>query len=129
MHLVMNRDITIKGLSGHAIHYKKGEPTYTPPELVSDAMAAGAVPAEGEVVTPAEDQPAESRPVPVGAEREKVIIGVFEEMIKDNNRTDFTAGGVPKDKVVNERLWFKVDRTEIKDLWYKYKAGEIGEND
>ena len=116
-------------MSGHAIKFEKGEPKYVPPEMVSDVMAAGGLPAEGEEVPTVDEPDVNERPIPVGPERERVLVGVFEKMVKDNNRLDFTAAGLPKAKKVQDQLWFDVDAQEIKDVWYRYKGGELGEGD
>ena len=129
MKMVMNRNVTIKNLSGHAIKFEKDEPRHVPPEMVADVMAAGGLPAEGEELPVLEEQEPQERPIPVGLERQRILVGIFEEMVKTNAREDFTAAGLPKAKKVRDKLWFDVDINEIKDVWYKYKAGELGEGE
>lgn len=121
MKLVMNRDVTVSSVSGHAISFKKDEPTYVPATIVSECMAKGAIPADGEKVpTPAEKK--KDVPPPMGQERIDLVEMAFDEMVAKNVRGSFSATGVPKVDHLRKLLDFPVDGNEIKALWKEYKA-------
>jgi hypothetical protein len=126
MKMVMNRDITVSGLSGHAIRFQKNIPTHVPPEMMEDVMAKGAIPAEGQEMPEVE----EVKPVtvPVGIRRKDILFQEFDKMVAENNRNDFNAHGVPKSTVVKTNVGFHVDSIEIRDLWNDYKERQAQED-
>lgn len=124
MKLVMNRNITVRSLSGHAIAFKKDEPVHVPPEMVEECMGKGAVPAEGEKLPKKEENT--KPPEPIGPARKKRIFEIFEEMETDNKRGEFAASGIPNAKPVKLRFGYEIDAAEIKQLWHEYR-GTTGE--
>lgn len=126
MKMVMNRDITVSGLSGHAIAFKKNIPVHVPPEMMEDVMAKGAIPAEGQEMPEVEEKKPVS--VPVGIRRKEVFFEEFGKMVDENNRNDFNAHGVPKSTVMKNNLGFHVDSIEVRDLWNEYKERKAQED-
>lgn len=125
MKLVMNRNVTVRSLSGHAIAFKKDVPVHVPPEMVEECMGKGAVPAEGEQM-PKRNETKEKPPEPIGPARKTRLFEIFEEMETDNKRGEFTAAGLPNTKSVRLRFGYEIDANEIKQLWHEYR-GESGE--
>jgi hypothetical protein len=127
MKMVMNRDVTVSGLSGHAIKFRKGIPTHVPPEMMEDVMAKGAIPAEGESLPEVKEEP--RKDIPIGPRRKAVFFEQFEKMIAENNRDDFNAFGVPKALVIKRELGFQVDSQEVKAMWSEFKSQQGSSED
>lgn len=121
MKLVMNRNTTVSSTSGHAIRFEKGVPVNVPAMLVSECMAKGAIPDEGEKV-PVPEEVKKDVPPPMGAERVDIVEMAFDEMVAKNARGSFSANGVPKADDLRNLLDFPIDGNEIKALWVEYKA-------
>lgn len=126
MKLVMNRNLTVSSTSGHAVKFFKDKPVYVPPMLVSECMAKGAIPAEGEKLNVPEAKDKEQVPPPIGDERITLLEQAFEEMVAKNERTAFGANGIPKIDALRKLISFPIDAGELKALWkaYKVKANE-----
>lgn len=119
--MVMNRNWTVRTLTGHTIAFEKGKKTHVPPDfkVIEECRRFGAefvdekddiVPSDGPVVTPLPRTP---------AERRAKILQLFAEM-KDNqseHRNHFTAAGRPAVRYVNTALGFDIGAPEIEDLW------------
>jgi len=129
MNLVMNRNITVSSTCGHAIKFEKDVPVYVVPMMVSECMAQGAIPAEGEKLPEVKEEPNTQEPPPMGDDRVNRIEAVFEEMVAKNERGTFGASGVPKIDALRKRIAFEIDGGEIKELWkaYKAKINNVGE--
>lgn len=122
MNFVLNRDRVVSTLSGHAIEFKKGVPTHVPVEAYRDVIAIGATP-EDEI--PEEDL--KKSDVPEGEAREAAIFAAFEKIALRNDSGEFTAGGVPRDGVLETAVGFKVPSKEREALWLKFKQGNKAE--
>jgi hypothetical protein len=120
MKFILNRDRTVASTLGHAIAFKKGVPTHVPPEMYSDVIAAGAVPEEEltEKDIPKADHPTDP------TEREAALFEAFEALVLRNDSADFTAGGIPRDNVLERAVGFKVSSKEREAAWTKFKIGE-----
>lgn len=120
---VLHRDYVLRSLTGHAIGFEKGQPTWVPPECVKEAVAIGAVAAEGDqpdVIDP-ETVAAEA---PMGEERKELIFAAFEELEKKNEREDWTASGMPTSKALEKNLGFDVESKERNALWIEYRSAK-----
>ena len=122
MKFILHRDRTVPTTRGHFIEFKKGEPTYVPPDCYDEVIAVGAVPEE-ELVEP--EQPADSEPTDPVARR-SALFDAFDAIVLRNNTNDFTAGGVPGAKAVTAVLGWAPDNKERTDAWNKYRE-EKGE--
>jgi hypothetical protein len=120
MKFILNRDRNVASLMGHTVAFKKGEPTHVPPEMYADVIAAGAVPEEEltEKDVPKPDYPTDP------AEREAALFEAFETLALRNNSGDFTAGGVPREGVLEKAVGFKVSAKEREAAWTKFKIGK-----
>lgn len=120
MKFILNRDKTVASIMGHCVAFKKGEPTHVPPDMYSAVIAAGAAPENelAEDVVKKADHPTEP------AEREAAIFEAFEALVLRNSSDDFTAGGSPKESVLNAAVGFKVPAKEREATWSKFKIGQ-----
>lgn len=122
MNFVLQRNRTVATLRGHVIEFKKGEPTYVPPDCYDEVIAIGAVPEEELVEA---EQSAGSEPTDLAARR-SALFDAFDAIVLRNNSSDFTAGGVPGAKAVAAILGWTPDNKERTDAWNKYRE-EKGE--
>jgi len=119
--LVTNRNITVTGKSGSSIKFVKGVPTHVPDQAIGDCMAAGAIPAEGEVVKNQKPEP-EVIDAPQGVERKQRILDAIDHMVLTNERGTFNANGAPKQPQLEKTAGFVIDTREIDTLWHEYDA-------
>lgn len=116
MNFVTLRDRTLTSKLGHVIDFKKGEPTYVPPEVWDEAIAIGATP-EDEL--PEEDKTNSTEPNdPV--ERKAAIQAAFQAIVERGAREDFAASGAPSGKAVNKQLGWTVESRERLEAWNQY---------
>ena len=94
MKFTLHRDRIVPTTRGHFIEFKKGEPTYVPPDCYDEVIAIGAVPEE-ELVEP--ERPADSEPTDPIARR-SALFDAFDAIVLRNNTkkgfsdTDFKVG-------------------------------------
>ena len=118
--MVSPRNFTLRTAKGHSVVFKKNEPVDVPLVIFDDAQSVGAVPVDEADVPTEEETAAEN--IPVGDEREAAIIASFDQVIARNERGDYTAGGVPKAKVIEALVGFEVDLREVRNLWTPFMA-------
>ena len=117
--LTLNRDYVLTTIKGHAIAFKKGEPTHVPASCYQDAIAIGAQPADGSDPNVLEDKKDSKAPADP-AERSLLILAAIEKIVAGNERKDFTAAGSPTVKAVERELGFDVDAREVAAVWQEY---------
>lgn len=120
MKFVMHRDRTYASVLGHAVEFKKGVATHVPPELYAEVQAIGAVPEEE---IPVSAKAAATKEPGDAHTRREEIFTAFEMLALRNERGDFTAGGAPKDQVLESVLGWKLSAKERDMLWAEFKAG------
>lgn len=117
--MLLNRTFVLPTTKGQIIHFRKGESTWVPPGCVSEALAIGAVLADGSdanVIEQVDISKAPDDPVL----REKMLLDLFGKLIAVNQRNDFTAAGAPHIKAIERELKFKVDNKERDAVWHKF---------
>lgn len=120
---VLGRTHTLSSKQGHIINFVKGQPTWVPPECVPEVVAIGGECVEGPIdVLPPEVQEA----IPLTHdEREQLVFEAFKDLISTNNPDNFTAAGVPKQKVVAKVSGVDdIDSKEVVTLWQKYREAQ-----
>ncbi len=122
MNFVLLRNRTISTVLGHSIEFKKGEPTYVPPEAYDAVIAAGAVPEEELPEAPVSGVTEPNDP----AERRAAVYEAFEAIILRNNREDFAASGAPTAGAMASALGWPLSAKERTSFWAQFKA-EKGE--
>jgi hypothetical protein len=115
----LHRRYRLATTKGHAVQFEPDVPVYVPPAIVSDAVAIGAVPVDGEVDVTPQDPPKRNAGPADAADRERALIDVFARLVAANERRAFTAGGVPTAAAVEDLTGFEVSRREINDAWTK----------
>lgn len=118
--MVLNREYTLASLAGRVINFHKGIPVHVPPECVREALQVGAEGADEklDVLTPE---------VPVADpltldERKEMIKVAFYEMVQKNDRTAFTAQGIPAIPALVSIVGFDVAGKERDEAWTEYLA-------
>lgn len=119
--MILHRNHHLVTTAGHAVYFNKGKKTYVPPVIVKDAVAIGAIMAEGEALD--FDEPKDINLGPTDpAERQKAIFDAFERVVAHNNRDDFMASGAPSVYAVARETGWPVDARERMRLWDIYRS-------
>ena len=123
--LVLNRDYTMTTNKGHVICFVKDVPTHVPPVVYNEAIAIGALPADGKNADVIEDDRKDQTPIDP-ADRAPLILMAIEALFERNEREDFTAAGAPTVDAVSKEVDFKVSAKEIAaslQVYHNTKAG------
>ena len=114
--MTLQRNYALSTTKGHSVNFKKGEKTWVPTAIVSDALAIGAVPE-----TPIDVLPEEAQKVVVtDAKRKEAVFAAFEKLVLRAGRGDFSASGQPHPKKLEEILGFGMPQREREILWQEY---------
>lgn len=120
---VLNRNYTLRTLTGHSVRFEKGVPTFVPKLIEREAQMIGAERVDGDA--PDMLDPEKPEVVPMAPDvRVEQIRTAFELLVERNEPGDFTGAGVPSVKAVERIVGFDVDRKEVGEIWASYKAGE-----
>ena len=121
-HYVLNRNYLLLSKLGHSIGFVKGMPTWVPPEVVPQAQAIGAEPADGGEKLDVLGQ--EKAPeIHLGLDdRKKIIFDAFDKIVQVNDPKEFIGSGVPSTKAIERRTTLQTDRVELARLWADYRA-------
>ena len=115
----LNRNHLLISKLGHSVQFVKGEKVFVPPPLKPEAIAIGAVPADGntdvledekEVVALTEEERAEQ------------LIAAFKLLKERNERGDFTGQGIPAIPALAKIVDFKPEKKEVEALWEKFRV-------
>jgi len=117
MKFTLNRNMVVTSTLGHAIGFEKDVPTYVPPEMYRAVRAVGAIPEED---FPEEEQNKVVRAPTDPDERQEVVFGAFEQLVKTNEREDFNGSGVPTSAAIQRLVGFKLDDKSRVVLWRKF---------
>lgn len=118
---MLPRNRTIASTCGLSIEFKKNELTLVPPAMFAEVIAAGGVP-ENELTE--EDLPKATNSPDALAERKKAMFAAFEDIVARNVREEFTAGGMPHNKVLSEKLGWSVNAKERDAAWVEFTANK-----
>lgn len=116
---ILNRNHTL-GSNGHMIGFKKGEPTWVPPECVNAAIAIGAVRADGEGVDVLGDEPKPEEQLSA-EDREALLFAAFDDLIKKNDAADFDGAGKPSMDTLKREVKFALTKKERDAAWQKHR--------
>lgn len=117
MDMVLNRNYTMASTLGHTIQFKRNVPTHVPAILRSQAIAIGAVPADGSDPNVLQDEPQVSAAPADPMERIDAVRKAIELIVRRNERGDFTAAGIPTTVAVSQAAGWKVQAREIAHEW------------
>ena len=120
MKFTFQRDRTVESTLGHCIEFKKGVPTYVPPELHRTVYDMGGEPSE-----PLAEETKQVVTAPEGATaRAEAIEDAIRILVDTNNRDDFTGNGSPQVKSLEALLGWKPDAAERDAAWLAVQAGD-----
>lgn len=120
MKFVMNRTRTIASVMGLAIEFEKNVPTFVPPYMYQEVIAAGGV-SENELTDEELKSGNPNEPFD-SAERKAALMTAFEQIVLRNIREEFTAGGTPHNAVMAKELGWPVPAKERDIAWTEFKA-------
>lgn len=118
---MLPRNRTIASTCGLSIEFEKGKLQLVPPAMFAEVIAAGGVP-ENELTE--EDLPKKPDSPDALAERKAAMFKAFEDMVARNVREEFTAGGMPHNKVLSEKLGWSVNAKERDAAWVEFTANK-----
>jgi hypothetical protein len=110
-------------MMGHAVLFEKDTPTFVPNAIYNQAIAVGAVPADGSEPNVLQDEVV-NRPPTDPEIRAGKIMAVIKEMVARNQSDEFAASGLPHPKVVTKYVGFRTDTREIQAVWQKYHENQ-----
>lgn len=114
MKYISTKNIVISSVFGSSVEFLKGVPTYAPPAMHDEIIAAG-VRAESELP---EAAPVEGVVEPrTKDERLAAIYGAFKKITLRNTRDDFTANGTPHATAVARELGWSLSNKERDAAW------------
>lgn len=119
MEYIAPRDMTVSSVSGRSAWFKKGVPSYAPPQMHAELIAVGIVPAE-EIPEPVDTGGVKEPTVP--AERQAAVYEAIEKLILRGKRGDFAGTGAPHAAVLSKELGWDIDGKERDLLWAKFQA-------
>jgi len=123
MKYISYRTIVVASLSGRSVGFQKGVPTYAPPQMHDELVAMGIIPEGGLVEPPA--APVTAEPT-VSADREAVLMDLFDKMVTRGRREDFTATGAPHLSVIAKELnWGTMLAKERDVMWDKWTQKQL----
>ncbi len=114
---VTERNITVRTVNGVTVRFKKGEPTYVPPQAHEDVISVGAHPVDGPVDLPDKADVFVLPLAPAGSERDTQIKEVMRAMVARKDREDFTGAGKPDARKITGVLKYRVESSERDRLW------------
>lgn len=120
---VLNRNYTLRSLTGHSVTFVKGVPTFVPAMIEREARGLGAECVDGTNPDMLDPETPVVAPL-THEERADQIRAAFTLLVERNDTKDFTGAGVPSVKAVEKMVDFDVDRNEVITLWQAFKAGE-----
>ena len=118
--MISPRDYVLRTRSGHTIAFKANTPRRVPPECVSEAMAVNILPVE--VKPELGDSPAGYVKTHVtGTLREALVLNAIVELVRENDSSNFNAGGQPKVHALNAATGLKLSGSEVSKYWDRYR--------
>jgi hypothetical protein len=121
MFFILNRDLELASTSGHAVSFKKDQPTFVPPPMWKEVKALGAEPTEEipeDLKEPVSKVPEDQD------ERDKEIRAAIEALTLKNQREDFGAGGKVNLKPLSDFVGWTVSAKERDRVLAQIAAGE-----
>ena len=122
MKFVMHKTRTIASVMGLAVEFEKGIPTFVPPYMYQEVIAAGGVPeselSDDDLKNGNPDEPTDP------AARKNALMEAFGQIVMRNNREEFTAGGTPHNAVMAKELGWPVSAKERDVAWAEFRVGK-----
>ena len=125
--MILNRNHTMTSTYGHSVRFVKDQPVHVPPALYHEALAIGALFADGETLE-VEVKNEDGAPTDPQARSEAIYKAVV-ALVERNDVDDFTAAGSPKVDAVTRAAGFKVVSKEIATAWQTHHDRKAEEQD
>jgi len=112
---VANRDVEVRTVLGHVIRFKKDQPKFIPVEVRPMLINYGILP-----VDPDAEEEEEAAPVAAldtTLSRDEQLDAAVQLVRKRNDPDDFTAGGIPSKKALEDITGFDVTVGERNAAW------------
>jgi len=124
MNYIAPRNMFVNSTCGRSASFRKGVPTFAPPQMHKDLIALGIVP-ETEIE---EVEATEKKEPVVPAEREAALMAAFDKIVLRARREDFMADGTPHSKVIAAELgWAEPHVKERNAAWKKWTLAKLEE--
>lgn len=120
--MVLNRNHVLRTTKGHHIGFVKDEVIDVPKTCYGEAVAIGAVRADGDAANVIEDE--KRKPALSAAEREELLVEAVRALMERNEREDFTTTGQPTVAAILRESGEKFDVKEVSAAWKKVTSEE-----
>lgn len=118
--MISLRTFRLETTKGHIVSFVAKEPKFVPDAVVSEAMAAGCVPAD-ESDQPFYDDLSRAHVEFTGDVRKSMLYLAIKSVVDKNDVTkDFDGAGVPKHEAVSAALGFEVFQAEVAAVYQQY---------
>lgn len=121
--MISLRTFRLATTRGHVIHFQAKKPKFVPDEIAAEAMAAGCVPTK-DADAPFIDDLSRSKVEFQGDIRRSVLLLAVDVLAKENDSKNFSGAGIPKIKVLSDRLGFDVTTSEVTAVWQEYMGAK-----
>lgn len=118
-YMISLRTFTLATKLGHTVGFEAKKPSYVPPSVVSEALAAGCVMVD-ETDAPFFDDLTKAKVDFVGDMRHSLIYLAIERLAARNKPHDFDGAGNPKAGLIVDMLGFDVLPAEVVPIWQQY---------
>ena len=118
MNYIASRNMTVSSTSGRSQTFKKGEPTFAPPQMHAELIALGIVPEDDIEEDDTDTGPKEPTLAP---EREEALFKAYEAMVLKGKREEFTGVGTPHLAAITTYLGWSVAAKERDTTWAKFQ--------
>ena len=121
--MVSLRDYTLRSKTGHVIFFPGGQPVPVPDEVVAEAQSYNVAIADGVDVEKNLTYKATTtaHSAITGTLRDSLVFGAIEDLVRENDPSNFNAGGQPKVHAVNETTGLKLGGGEVSKYWERYR--------
>ena len=119
--MVSLRSFRLASLSGHVLQFEANKPRPVPQDAVREAMTAGCVPVDKADAPVYDDSNAPKFDFESDV-RKSLIYLAIDAVAADNRTSDFDAAGMPKQRVVMDRVGFEVQGAEIVEVFRERSA-------
>lgn len=120
--MVLNRDHVMRTMKGHHVGFKKDVPVPVPKIVYGEAIAIGAIRADGNNANVIEETAL--KPPMTNEDRAELLTEAIKSLMEKNERDDFTTTGQPTVAAVLRETGEKFDVKEVGAAWKKVTAGE-----
>lgn len=121
--MIAPRNYTLRTKSGHVIKFDANVAKLIPDSIVAEALAVNILPVENsDLVNDDVDGARAVQKVTIGGTlRQALVLHAIDDLVRENDSTNFDGGGRPKTTVINARCGLDLSAKERSDGWDKYR--------